>query len=161
MHVTVTSRVCGSIEQVHLFDIDIPGKIQFKESETLSPGKAGTVVDTPHGVVGIGICYDLRFPELAQIYAKKGANIIIYPGAHPGGSTSLGTHARCHLHAATRSTGPVMLAAILYGPLQCLLATACCRRLQHHHRAAALGAAAAGAGDGQSAVCCRMLAGTQ
>ena len=65
---------------MHLFDIDIPGKISFKESETLSPGQRGTVVDTPHGIIAIGICYDLRFPELAQLYAKKGANIIIYPG---------------------------------------------------------------------------------
>lgn len=65
---------------MHLFDIDIPGKMTFKESETLSPGRLGTVVDTPQGTIAIGICYDLRFPELAQIYAKKGAKIIIYPG---------------------------------------------------------------------------------
>ena len=65
---------------MHLFDIDIPGKISFKESETLSPGQRGTVVNTPHGTIAIGICYDLRFPELAQLYAKKGANIVIYPG---------------------------------------------------------------------------------
>lgn len=65
---------------MHLFDIDIPGKITFKESETLTAGTRGTVVDTVHGPIGIGICYDIRFPELAQIYAKKGANIIIYPG---------------------------------------------------------------------------------
>ncbi len=65
---------------MHLFDIDIPGKMTFKESETLSPGRLGTVVDTPQGTIAIGICYDLRFPELAQIYTKKGAKIIIYPG---------------------------------------------------------------------------------
>lgn len=74
-------KLLGKHRKVHLFDIDIPGKITFKESETLSQGKTGTVVDTPHGKIGIGICYDLRFPELAQIYAKKGANILIYPGA--------------------------------------------------------------------------------
>jgi omega-amidase len=71
----------GKHQKVHLFDIDIPGKMTFKESETLTPGRLGTVVDTPHGTIAIGICYDLRFPELAQMYAKKGANIIIYPGA--------------------------------------------------------------------------------
>ena len=67
--------------QVHLFDIDIPGKMTFKESETLSPGQLGTVVKTPAGTIAIGICYDLRFPELAQLYARKDAHIIIYPGA--------------------------------------------------------------------------------
>lgn len=35
--------------QVHLFDIDIPGKITFKESLTLTPGEGLTVVDTEVG----------------------------------------------------------------------------------------------------------------
>lgn len=69
--------------QVHLFDIDIPGKMTFKESETLTAGSRGTIVDTVHGTVAVGICYDLRFPELAQIYAHRGADIIVYPGKDP------------------------------------------------------------------------------
>ncbi len=67
--------------QVHLFDIDIPGGVTFKESETLSPGESVTVVDTDAGRLGIGICYDIRFPELAQLYAQRGAQLIVYPGA--------------------------------------------------------------------------------
>ena len=74
--------------KIHLFDIDVPGKIRFQESETLSAGNSLTTVDTgeeylktrmpTHSIhvdwckVGIGICYDVRFPELAQLYAKKG-----------------------------------------------------------------------------------------
>ncbi len=54
---------------MHLFDIDIPGKITFKESETLSPGPSATVVDTEVGRIGVGICYDIRFPELAMVGA--------------------------------------------------------------------------------------------
>ena len=66
--------------QVHLFDVDIPGKITFKESETLTQGESFTVVDTPACRVGIGICYDLRFPELAMVYAQRGVQLIVYPG---------------------------------------------------------------------------------
>jgi predicted amidohydrolase len=66
--------------KVHLFDIDIPGKMTFKESLTLTPGQQGTVVDTPAGRLGIGICYDIRFPELAMLYAQQGAQALIYPG---------------------------------------------------------------------------------
>ena len=66
--------------QIHLFDIDIPGKITFRESDTLSPGEVFTVVDTPAGRLGIGICYDLRFPELAMVYRQRGVQLIIYPG---------------------------------------------------------------------------------
>lgn len=66
--------------QVHLFDIDIPGGVTFKESDTLSAGKTGTVVDTDAGRLGIAICYDIRFPELAMLYAQRGAQLIVYPG---------------------------------------------------------------------------------
>ena len=67
--------------QVHLFDIDIPGGVTFKESETLTAGQAGTVVDTDAGRLGIGICYDIRFPELAMMYTQRGAQLLVYPGA--------------------------------------------------------------------------------
>lgn len=78
-------RACEQLrcacDQVHLFDIDIPGGITFKESQTLSPGESTTVVDTDAGRLGIGICYDIRFPELAMLYAQKGVQLIVYPGA--------------------------------------------------------------------------------
>ncbi|XP_057875194.1 omega-amidase NIT2 [Melospiza georgiana] len=67
--------------KVHLFDINVPGKIQFKESETLSPGNSFSVFDTPYCKVGLGICYDMRFAEMAQIYGQKGCQLLIYPGA--------------------------------------------------------------------------------
>lgn len=67
--------------KVHLFDIEIPGKIKFKESETLSPGNNFSFFDTPLCRIGIGICYDIRFAEMAQIYAKNGCKLLIYPGA--------------------------------------------------------------------------------
>ncbi|KAF2090902.1 carbon-nitrogen hydrolase [Saccharata proteae CBS 121410] len=68
--------------KVHLFDIDIPGKISFRESDALSPGNKLTLVDLPeYGTVAIAICYDIRFPELAMIAARKGAFLLLYPGA--------------------------------------------------------------------------------
>ncbi|KAH0643793.1 hypothetical protein KY290_035246 [Solanum tuberosum] len=67
--------------KIHLFDIDIPGKITFKESQTLTAGETPTVVDTEVGRIGIGICYDIRFQELAMLYAARGAHLICYPGA--------------------------------------------------------------------------------
>ncbi|KAH8920566.1 carbon-nitrogen hydrolase [Atractiella rhizophila] len=67
--------------KVHLFDIDIPGGITFKESETLSAGEEVTTFETPFGRIGLAICYDVRFPELAMIAARKGCSTMIYPGA--------------------------------------------------------------------------------
>lgn len=75
--------IVGKHRKVHLFDIDVPGKITFKESDTLSPGNTVTTFDAgmPFGMVGVGICYDIRFPELAQCYIQKGCRVLIYPGA--------------------------------------------------------------------------------
>ncbi|XP_077919538.1 omega-amidase NIT2 isoform X3 [Halichoerus grypus] len=67
--------------KLHLFDIDVPGKITFQESKTLSPGDSFSTFDTPYCRVGLGICYDLRFAELAQIYAQRGCQLLVYPGA--------------------------------------------------------------------------------
>ncbi|KAE8355413.1 carbon-nitrogen hydrolase [Aspergillus coremiiformis] len=77
-----SGSLIGTHRKAHLFDIDIPGKITFKESEVLSPGNKLTIVDLPdYGKIGLAICYDIRFPEAAMIAARKGAFALIYPGA--------------------------------------------------------------------------------
>ena len=67
--------------KMHLFDIDVKGGQSFKESLVLSAGEDVTVFDTPFCKVGLCICYDYRFPELARLMALKGAQIIIVPAA--------------------------------------------------------------------------------
>ncbi|KIM37610.1 hypothetical protein M413DRAFT_448403 [Hebeloma cylindrosporum] len=67
--------------KVHLFDIDIPGKITFKESETLTGGIKLNSFDTEFARIGLGICYDIRFPEMAMISARQGCHVLVYPGA--------------------------------------------------------------------------------
>ncbi len=67
--------------KVHLFDIDVPDEISFKESETLTAGNQITVVDTHLCRIGVCICYDIRFSELLRLMALDGAQLIIVPGA--------------------------------------------------------------------------------
>lgn len=75
-------KLLATHRKTHLFDIDIPGKIKFIESDVLSPGNKVTIVDLPeYGKIGLAICYDVRFPELAMIAARKGAFLLVYPGA--------------------------------------------------------------------------------
>ena len=69
---------------MHLFDIDIPGKITFKESESLSAGNSFSSfhIEGTEWKVGLGICYDLRFPEFSSILVNQfGCNLLIYPSA--------------------------------------------------------------------------------
>jgi omega-amidase len=75
-------KLIATHRKTHLFDIDIPGKIKFVESEILSAGNKVTIFDIPeYGKVGLAICYDVRFPELGVIAARRGAFILVYPGA--------------------------------------------------------------------------------
>ncbi|CAD7935478.1 unnamed protein product [Amoebophrya sp. A25] len=100
----VLSPVDGSIvakhRKVHLFDIDIPGKITFKESETLTGGTEVTTFGIQQSTsansesgddkreqylnllqAGLLICYDLRFPELSLLARKRGAQVLCVPAA--------------------------------------------------------------------------------
>ena len=68
--------------KIHLFDIDIPNKITYKESLKYAPGKDFTVFETEFCKFGIGICYDIRFPEYAQILKTDyGVKFLVYPAA--------------------------------------------------------------------------------
>lgn len=74
-------NIIAKHRKMHLFDIDVKDRITFKESDVLTAGDNFTVADTEFGKIGIGICYDVRFPELARIMVEKGALILFYPGA--------------------------------------------------------------------------------
>lgn len=74
-------KIIAKHRKMHLFDIDVKGKIYFKESDTLTAGNQITIAETSFGKIGIGICYDVRFPELARLMALEGADILCYPGA--------------------------------------------------------------------------------
>ena len=77
-----TGALLGTHRKIHLFDISIPGKITFRESDVLSPGNSLTLIPLPgYGTIAVAICYDVRFPELATIAARRGAFALIYPGA--------------------------------------------------------------------------------
>ena len=76
-----TGSIIVKHRKMHLFDIDVKGRITFKESDVLTAGDDFTIADTDFGRIGIGICYDVRFVEPARIMAEKGAEILFYPGA--------------------------------------------------------------------------------
>jgi len=69
--------------KVHLFDVDIPGGITFKESDTLSPGNDVTLAPLTgsSGKLGVAVCYDIRFPELFRRMALGGAMLVAVPAA--------------------------------------------------------------------------------
>ncbi|ODQ50950.1 carbon-nitrogen hydrolase [Saitoella complicata NRRL Y-17804] len=68
--------------KLHLYDVDIPNGPIIKESNSTVPGtKLIPPFETPVGKVGMAICYDMRFPELALRLRSLGASCLLYPSA--------------------------------------------------------------------------------
>lgn len=68
--------------KVHLFNLEIPNVVRLIEGESyVSGNKLPQPVETPIGKLGLGICYDLRFGEMATAYAKGGASVLTYPSS--------------------------------------------------------------------------------
>lgn len=74
-------KLIGAHRKVHLFEVDYPGKIEFKESDYLTAGDSETVIDTKFASIGLAVCYDLRFPELLRRMTLNGSRIIFIPAA--------------------------------------------------------------------------------
>lgn len=74
-------KMLGYHRKLHLFDIDIPGSIVFKESDVFTPGNELQTFKYDDIAFTVIICYDIRFPELTRQAALDGADIIIVPAA--------------------------------------------------------------------------------
>ncbi len=74
-------NLIGRHRKIHLFDVDMPGRITFRESDTLSPGNNITLIKFKDITFGLLICYDIRFPELSRALALEGADLLIIPAA--------------------------------------------------------------------------------
>ena len=74
-------RCVAKHRKMHLFDIDVAGGQRFMESETLSAGDTVTTFDTPWGVMGVCVCFDFRFEELARLMTLSGARVLVVPAA--------------------------------------------------------------------------------
>jgi deaminated glutathione amidase len=66
--------------KVHLFDVDAGG-VSYRESAHEQPGEELVSAAAGELVVGLSVCYDLRFPELYRILALRGAELLAVPSA--------------------------------------------------------------------------------
>ncbi|MCF6193129.1 MAG: carbon-nitrogen hydrolase family protein, partial [Kangiellaceae bacterium] len=75
-------KVATWYDKIHLFDVNVPdSKGSYRESAMTKAGDKVICFNTPWGMIGIAVCYDLRFPELFRQQAKAGCEIIILPAA--------------------------------------------------------------------------------
>ncbi len=76
-----SGRLAVSYRKIHLYDVEIPDRVSFRESASIAPGERSVVAVVEGIEVGLTICYDLRFPELYRELAVAGARVLVVPAA--------------------------------------------------------------------------------
>ncbi|MBL4801546.1 MAG: carbon-nitrogen hydrolase family protein [Emcibacter sp.] len=74
-------HIAAQYDKIHMFDVDLPGGEQYRESRSYQAGNQAAIVQTPWADMGLSICYDLRFPHLYRKMAQAGAGILTVPAA--------------------------------------------------------------------------------
>ena len=100
-------QIDGRYDKLHLFDVELSPTLTYRESATVEPGMAATLVEAPIAKIGHTICYDLRFPHLYRDLAKAGAEILAVPAAFTK------TTGRAHWHVLNRARAIENLAFVV------------------------------------------------
>ena len=73
--------IVARYDKVHMFDVDLAGGESYRESNAFRPGGQSVLAETPWGILGMTVCYDLRFPHLYRALAQAGADFLAIPSA--------------------------------------------------------------------------------
>ena len=68
-------------DKIHMFDVELEGGESYRESNAFRPGEAAVLASLPWGMLGMTVCYDLRFPHLYRALAQAGADFLSIPSA--------------------------------------------------------------------------------
>jgi predicted amidohydrolase len=77
----LNGEVAVCYRKAHLFDVDVPGEVTYKESAAIAPGSELVVARVGVFRMGLTICFDVRFPELYRALALGGASVFSVPAA--------------------------------------------------------------------------------
>ncbi|HZS82652.1 MAG TPA: carbon-nitrogen hydrolase family protein [Stellaceae bacterium] len=103
--------IAARYDKIHMFDVDLANGESYRESALYRPGEAATLAALPWGVLGMTVCYDLRFPYLYRTLAQAGAQFLSIPAAFtvPTG--------RAHWHVLQRARA-IENACFVFAPAQ-------------------------------------------
>ncbi|WP_119462432.1 carbon-nitrogen hydrolase family protein [Rhodospirillaceae bacterium SYSU D60014] len=105
--------IVARYDKLHLFDIDLEEGESYRESATVQPGDRAVLAPTPWGLLGMSVCYDVRFAYLYRALAQAGASFLSIPAAFTY------TTGKAHWHVLVRAraieTGSYVFAATQSG----------------------------------------------
>ena len=79
--ITPQGDIAARYDKIHMFDVDLGNGESYRESRNYSPGEQAVISSLPWGVLGLTVCYDLRFPALYRALAEAGATMLAIPSA--------------------------------------------------------------------------------
>lgn len=106
-------NIAAHYDKVHLFDVTLPSGEVYAESARFDAGNTAVVVPTPLGMLGMSVCYDVRFAYLYRALAQAGAEILAVPAAFTAITGK--AHWQCLLRARAIETGCYVVAAAQCG----------------------------------------------
>lgn len=104
--------VAARYDKLHMFDATLANGREIRESSTYRPGTTAVAAPTPWGLLGMTICYDLRFPQLYRTLAHAGCRLLAVPSAFTQATGEL------HWHALLRARA-IENAAFVLAPATC------------------------------------------
>ena len=107
-----TGEIAAAYDKMHLFDVTLPDGTSYRESSQAVAGKKMVVAPVGDAILGMSICYDLRFPNLYRQMALAGADMLAVPSAftRPTGAA--------HWHVLLRARA-IENACYVIAPAQC------------------------------------------
>jgi predicted amidohydrolase len=105
-------RIVTWYDKLHLFDVDIEDGATYRESAQIAPGSVAVTATTPWAVLGLSICYDLRFAYLYRALAQAGAEVLTCPAAFTQ------TTGEAHWHVLQRARA-IETGSFVLAPAQC------------------------------------------
>ena len=73
--------ILARYDKIHMFDVDLDNGESWRESAVYRPGEKAVLARLPFAAIGLGICYDVRFPDLFNAYGLAGADVLTAPAA--------------------------------------------------------------------------------
>ncbi|MEL6750471.1 MAG: carbon-nitrogen hydrolase family protein [Pseudomonadota bacterium] len=102
-------EIIATYDKIHMFDVDLDNGESWRESAVYNPGNYAVLAEMGDTKIGMGICYDCRFPSLSHQYAIGGAQVLAYPSCFTRQT------GRAHWHTLLRAraieTGSFVIAA--------------------------------------------------
>ena len=110
--IDASGGIAARYDKIHLFDVNLREDEWYRESDNVDPGAQAVIAPSPWGLMGLSICYDMRFPQLYRTLAHAGASLITIPAAFTR------TTGRAHWHVLVRARA-IETGCFVFAPAQC------------------------------------------